>query len=353
MPGLKARGLFLMEPRGLAMRGFELPEPVAGQARIRVAGCGLCHTDIGFFDGSVQPRHKLPLILGHEISGTVDEAPAPFEHLVGRDVIVPAVIPCDGCALCRSGHDNACSAQVMPGNDVHGGFATHVVVPARHLVVLDEERGGYSLPELAVVADAVTTPFQALHRAGVQTGDLVVVIGVGGIGTYAVQIAAALGARVAAIDIDPTKLERLRCFGAQWTFNPRECDARSVKQRLIEEGCDNTARWRIFEMSGTAAGQEFAWKLLPPAGTLGVIGFTLDCPKIRLSKLMALDATAFGSWGCSPRLYAGALELVTSGRVDLRPFVEVQPLGRAPELFDRMSEHDDQAVARRAVLVPC
>ena len=342
-----------MEPGGLAMQAFDIPEPAPGEARIRVAGCGLCHTDIGFFDGSVQPRHALPLVLGHEITGTVDEAPAPFEHLVGREVIVPAIIPCDRCALCQAGHENACGAQIMPGNDVHGGFATHVVLPARHLVALGEERGGYSLPELAVVADAVTTPYQALHRAGVQRGDLVVVIGAGGIGTYAVQIAAALGASVAAVDIDPSKLERLRCFGASWIFDPRASDARSVKRRLIEEGCENTARWRILEMSGTAAGQEFAWALLPAAGTLGVVGFTMDRPKIRLSKLMALDATAFGSWGCSPRLYPAALELVTSGRIDLRPFVEVHPLGRAQELFDRMSGGHDPGVARRAVLAPC
>ncbi len=351
MSNAMARGVFLTAPGELEMRGFDLPEPASGEAVVRVAGCGLCHTDVGFYGGSVTPRHGLPLILGHEITGTVDSAPAPFGNLVGRDVVVPAVIPCDECDLCRSGHDNACGAQVMPGNDTHGGFATHVVVPARHLIPLGEERGGYSLAELAVIADAVTTPYQALQRAGVESGDVVIVIGVGGIGTYAVQLAAALGAHVAAVDIDPSKLERLRCFGAGWTFDARAIDARAVRTRLLEEASTNTARWRILEMSGTASGQEYASKLLPPAGTLGVIGFTMDRPSIRLSNLMALDATAFGSWGCSPSLYPAVLDLVTAGRVSLREFVEVHPIGRAPELFEQM--HAPGGLARRAVLVPC
>lgn len=351
MTGVMARGLFLINPRELETRRFDVPRPAPGEARVRVAGCGLCHTDVAFYDGSVKPRHDLPLILGHEISGVVDQAPEPFGHLVGRDVIVPAVIPCDECVLCRSGHDNACAAQIMPGNDAHGGFATHVVVPARHLVALGEERGGYSLPELAVIADAVTTPYQALHRAGVESGDVVIVIGVGGIGTYAVQIATALGAHVAAVDVDPAKLERLRCFGARWAFDARDVDARAVRTQLLDEASTNTARWRIFEMSGTVSGQEYAWKLLPPAGTLGVIGFTMDRPNIRLSSLMALDATAFGSWGCSPRHYEAVLDLVVTGRVSLREFVEVHPIGRAPELFEQM--HSSGGLTRRAVLVPC
>ena len=153
MPTVNARGLFLTEPRALEMRDFDVPEPTAGDVCIRVAGCGLCHTDIGFFGGDVRPRRDLPLILGHEITGVVESAGESFGHLVGREVVVPAVIPCDDCDLCHSGHDNACSRQIMPGSDVHGGFATHVVVPGRHLILLSDERGGYTLAELAVVAE--------------------------------------------------------------------------------------------------------------------------------------------------------------------------------------------------------
>jgi 6-hydroxycyclohex-1-ene-1-carbonyl-CoA dehydrogenase len=271
--------------------------------------------------------------------------------LLGCDVIVPAVIPCGRCDLCRAGHDNACANQLMPGNHADGGFATDIIVPGRSLVRLGGERGGYELADLSVVADAVTTPYQALRRASVEAGDLVVIVGAGGIGTYGVQIARALGARTAVIDVDPAKLARLDAFEPAWRFNPREVDAAAVRRQLLAESGTSTSRWKIFEMSGTVAGQEFAWGLLGPASTLGVIGFTMDKPQIRLSNLMALDARAFGSWGCSPRLYGEALDLVFSGKVTLRPFIERLPLTQGPALFERLAARHDGG-GRRAILVP-
>lgn len=344
-----AKGLFLAEPNRLEIREFALPQPAPDEAVVRVAGCGLCHTDISFYTGAVKTRHPLPLILGHEISGTVERASPPFDALVGHHVIVPAVLPCGRCDLCEAGRDNACTAQVMPGNHIHGGFATHLVVPVRHLVPL-EFLNGHRLQDLAVVADAVTTPYQALNRARVRSGDLAIVIGIGGIGTFAVQIARALGAQVAAVDVADDRLARADALGARWTFNARTIDAKTIKATLLNASHISTARWRILEMSGTAAGQELAWSLLVPASTLGVIGFTMDRPEIRLSNLMAFDAVAFGSWGCSPRHYPEVVQMVLMNRIRLEPFVEWHPLDEAPELFARLAtgEHPE----KRPILIP-
>jgi 6-hydroxycyclohex-1-ene-1-carbonyl-CoA dehydrogenase len=174
----------------------------------------------------------------------------------------------------------------------------------------------------------------------------VVIVGVGGIGTYAVQIAVAFGAEVAAIDVDSGKRARAALLGARWTFDPATIDARAIKKLLGGQSSACSARWRVLEMSGTVKGQELAWSLLPPAGTLGIIGFTMDKPDIRLSNLMALDATAFGSWGCSPRHYQQAVDLVLSGRIQVAPFVERQPLASGAHFFE--AAHG----ARRVVLVP-
>lgn len=344
-----AVGLVCSAPGQLEIRDIRLPDPAPGQALVRVAGCGLCHTDINFYSGAVRTRRPLPLVFGHEVAGTVISAPG-FEHLAGRIVIVPAVMPCGSCDLCRHGRDNACASQIMPGNDIDGGFASHVVVPARHLVEVGDA-GALEPYQLAVVADAVTTPYQALKRACVQTGDLVVVVGVGGIGTYAVQIARAFGAEVAAIDVSFERRETAAMLGARWTFDPAAGDARTVKKQLLRETGISTARWRVLEMSGTARGQEFAWTLLPPAGTLGVIGFTMDKPDIRLSNLMALDATVFGSWGCSPRLYPDAIALVTSGAVQVTPFIEPHALADGPALFEAIAARHE-STRRRPVLIP-
>jgi 6-hydroxycyclohex-1-ene-1-carbonyl-CoA dehydrogenase len=88
-----------------------------------------------------------------------------------------------------------------------------------------------------------------------------------------------------------------------------------------------------------------------PAATLGVIGFTMDKPQVRLSNLMALDAQAFGSWGCSPSLYVEAIALVTSGQVTLRPFIERRPIADGPDLFAQLAD-SHAGPERRAILIP-
>ena len=107
--------------------------PGDGEVVIAVAGCGVCHTDLGYLFDGVRTNHPLPLTLGHEISGRVAAAGAAAESWLGRAVIIPAVLPCGVCETCRNGRPNICRKQAMPGNDIHGGFASHIVVPARGL----------------------------------------------------------------------------------------------------------------------------------------------------------------------------------------------------------------------------
>ena len=160
----------------------------AGEVLVKVAGCGVCHTDLGFYYDGVRTNHPLPLTLGHEISGRVVETSSGSEEWQGRAVIVPAVMPCGECELCKKGRSSICRNQKMPGNDIQGGFASHIVVPAKGLCLVDEvrlEKAKLTLADVSVIADAVTTPYQAAVRAGVGEGDLAVVVGVGGIGDYA------------------------------------------------------------------------------------------------------------------------------------------------------------------------
>ena len=117
--------------RPLEVREVTLAAPADTEVVVKVAACGVCHTDIGFWLDGVPTKKALPLTLGHEISGKVVKAGAEFTHLLGRDVIIPAVIPCGSCDLCRQGRGNICRRQVMPGNDMDGGFAEYVLVPGR------------------------------------------------------------------------------------------------------------------------------------------------------------------------------------------------------------------------------
>jgi 6-hydroxycyclohex-1-ene-1-carbonyl-CoA dehydrogenase len=344
--------LRLLEPGGaLELSDLPVPEPGWDEVLLRVAGCGVCHTDVGFWREGVPTRGKLPLTLGHEISGTVVAAGSDGRHLLGREAIVPSVIPCGECALCRSGRGNVCPNQIMPGNDLDGGFAEFVRVPARGLCLV-EERGPYSLAELAVVADAVTTPYQAVERSGLGEGELAIVVGVGGVGTYCVQIAAARGAKVVAIDVEPRRLEVASDLGAGLVLDASVAEFRTMKARIREAAREWGVPghgWKVFECSGGVAGQETAFGLLSPAGVLMVVGFTLERGSFRLSNLMALDATAQGTWGCLPELYPKALEMVTRGLVTLEGLVETHPLSDGPRVLQDFAEH---RLSRRAILVP-
>ena len=353
---ITAHRWMMTEPgKPLERQEFEITAPAAGEVVVQVAGCGVCHTDLGYYYDGVRPNHALPLALGHEISGVVTAAGADVEHWIGQSVIVPAVIPCGECDVCRRGRGTICPDQKMPGNDIQGGFASHITVPAYGLCPVDLARlnsAGMTLPDLSVVADAMTTPYQAAVQAGVKDGDFAVVIGAGGVGGYAVQVAAALGATVVALDVDDAKLEAVAGCGAAVTLNTRDLDARAVKKAVADfakEAGHAATEWIIFECSGTGAGQATAYSLLNRGATLCVVGFTMDKLELRLSNLMAFHARALGNWGCPPELYPGALDLVLDGKVKVAPFVEQHPLDDINQVFEAAHNHE---LKRRAVLVP-
>jgi 6-hydroxycyclohex-1-ene-1-carbonyl-CoA dehydrogenase len=293
------------------------------------------------------------LILGHEISGRVVDAGSQAAEWLGRSVIVPAVIPCGACEACKAGRPAICRKQFVPGNDGHGGFATHVLVPARGLcAVPDSLPKGITLEMLSVVADAVTTPYEALTRADVGGDDLVVIVGVGGIGGFAVQIAAAFGATVIAIDVDDDKLALAHTHGAQFTMNPRQLGPKAIKDS-VRGVSRETGRGRIgtkiFEMSGTTAGQQTAFNLLDFGSYLGIVGHTADKTEVRLSNLMTFDATVRGNWGCSPEHYPAALALVLERKVRLDAFIDIHPLEELPELLAAVARRE---LRRRVIVTP-
>jgi 6-hydroxycyclohex-1-ene-1-carbonyl-CoA dehydrogenase len=329
--------------------------PGAGEVLVEVAGCGVCHTDLGFYYGGVRTRHELPLTLGHEISGRVVATDSGAETWQDKAVIIPAVMPCGDCDVCRRGMGNICSKQLMPGNDMHGGFASHIVVPAHGLCQVDEQRLSevdLGLADVSVLADAVTTPYQSAVQLDVQPGDLAIVVGVGGVGGYAVQIASAMGAKVVAIDVVQEKLDKLTGYGADLILNAREISGRDLKKTVKAFARENGLRqteWKILECSGTGAGQGTAFGLLTFGARLAVVGFTMEKVDVRLSNLMAFHAHAFGNWGCLPEYYPAALDMVLEGKVSMKPFIRQFPLSRINDVFTAVHAHE---IDQRAVMVP-
>lgn len=336
----------------LVPRTVNVPDPGPTEAVVEVLACGLCHTDLGYADGSVPTRKPLPIVLGHEAVGTVIAAGNDFGELVGSAVLVPAVLPCGQCAFCLSGRGNACPNQKMPGYDIDGAFATHFVVPAKPLVPLGPELGTVNLRSLSVVADAVSTAFQAVRRSGLAPGDLAIVVGAGGVGGFVIQIAGALGAHVVACDIAAERLKLMSSHGAEEAVNLSTIDFKEVRKHIRALGAKlniPTMRYRIFECSGRPAGQLTAFGLLERGCTMMQVGYTPEKVEVRLSNLMAFDATIHGTWGCPTEAYPEVLRMIAQGQVKLEPFVEHGPMSKVNDYLDAMAAH---RLERRVVMDP-
>jgi len=330
-----------------------VPELNEGEVLVQVAGCGVCHTDLGYFYHSVPTVTKAPLTLGHEVSGVIV---AGDEKYIGKEVIIPAVMPCNNCPICNEERGNRCLAQKMPGNSmgIFGGFSSHIPVPVKDLCLV-EDRGDFKLEELAVIADAATTPYQACVRADLKEGDNVIVIGAtGGVGVYMTQMAKAFGAKtVIGIARNEEKLQRALKYGADFVINSTDKDAKTVKNEFKalckENGLPHNYGWKIFEVTGTKPGQEMALTLLSFTGKLIVIGFGMQKNEYSISRLMAFDADIIGTWGCLPKYYSNVLKWVLDGTIQLKPFVETRPMSQIKDSFE---EAKAGKLMKRIVLMP-
>ncbi len=347
----------MTEPGKLLKTRIPTPALAAGEALVKVAGCGVCHTDLSYFYMGVPTVQKPPLSLGHEVSGVVVAAhESTAARVLGKEVIIPAVLPCNKCELCKTGRGNRCLAQKMPGNSmgIYGGYSSHIPVPAADLCIVGN-RGSIPLEHLSVVADAVTTPYQAAIRARLTAGDRVIIIGAaGGVGSFMTQVAKGMGAAaVIGIDINEEKLEFMKGYGADFTINPKGKSAKEVKEAFKafckEKGLPSNYGWKIFEVTGSKPGQELALSLLSFTGTLVVVGYGSDETSYMLSKLMAFDAELIGTWGCLPEYYPKVLEMCVDGRITLGPFVETRPMSQIEQVFD---EAHHGKLKRRVILTP-
>jgi 6-hydroxycyclohex-1-ene-1-carbonyl-CoA dehydrogenase len=179
-----------------------------------------------------------------------------------------------------------------------------------------------------------------------------VIVGAGGVGGFGVQIAAALGAAVVAIDVDQQRLDLASRHGAGLVLDASSTDLKGLKaavRSFSKESARKGIGLKIFEMSGTPAGQSTAFGLLDHGAYLAVVGFTPKPVELRLSNLMAFDATARGNWGCPPDQYPAVLRLVLEGKVALAPFIEFHALEEAPAILEAVAKH---SLRRRVILQP-
>jgi 6-hydroxycyclohex-1-ene-1-carbonyl-CoA dehydrogenase len=336
--------LFHGPGRPLTIEERAVPRPGSGEILVKVAACGVCHTDLHYLDHGVKTFKAPPLILGHEPSGTIVEAgPQAGSFRTGERVLLPAVLTCGVCRLCRLGRENICEAMKMFGNHVDGAYAEYVVAPAKDVFRLPD---GVPLEEGSIIADALSTPFHAVTRRGeVRPGDLVAVFGCGGVGMNVVQIAAAAGGRVVAVDLSEEKLALARRFGAAEVVHPPSAgDAAKAVRRLTDGGADVA-----FEAIGLPATIRQALDSVRSGGRLVIVGYASEEVPIAAGRVMFREVTVLGSLGCRPVDYPPLIRMVADGRLKVKELVTHQfPLERINEAFDLLR----RGQALRSIVLP-
>lgn len=341
--GLRAALLQAGESR-FELGEIPAPEPGPGQVRVRIGGAGACHSDLHILhDAARRPAPGAePWILGHENAGWVDAlGPGAGGFEIGEPVAVFGGWGCGHCPVCLAGEEQLCDPRRWVGIGVAGGYTEQLLVPAtRHLVAID----GLDPAEFAPLTDAALTPYRAVRKAmpRLVPGTTAVVIGVGGLGQFGVQLLKALTpAKVVAVELSEAKRKLAGELGAD---------------QVIDAEGDPAAEIRRFAgPEGPAAVLDFVGVDSTVALTLGTVGRKGLAVIVGLGRGSApfsfasngVEATVTTSnWGSRTEL-AEVVELARAGIISTR--VERRDLAEINEVFDRLGSGQ---IEGRAVLVP-
>ena len=303
----------------LRIEDVDSPKIGPWDALVRVKACGICGSDLHIIEGKVPgyPR-KFPIILGHEAAGEIAAVGQEVRDLVEGDRVALCYYnnTCGNCRFCRTGRENLCSKFVRLGIDVDGSFAEYVRAQASYLLRLPKE---LSYEEGAALTDAVATPYHAVVKLGkVGVGDDVAIIGVGGVGMSAVQLAKLSGARkVIAVDISEQNLDWARSFGADETVNAREGDpVKRVFEITGGVGVD-----AAFEVVGLPQTMEQAFNCVKTGGRMVIVGVTSELLSFSPRRMQFNEIRMMGSKAFTRTDIADVIELARTGRIKVKPLI--------------------------------
>lgn len=303
----------------------DVPDPSIGpdDALVQVMACGIDGTDLKLLDGFGYTP-ELPFIMGHEPAGVVRQVGSAVTSVKPGDrVITYNFFTCGACPLCLTGREQLCPnmAGVLGVRDVPGGYAEFLKIPARQVVRLPE---GIPWHDAAVLCDAGITAFHAVDRARLTLGEAVVIVGVGGVGSFAVQFARLSGGRVIAVDQTEEKTARAVELGADVAINASEQDiAASVRQLTGGWGADC-----VIDIVGKEATLAAGMDALCPGGRLVVVGYTPDTYPLNGKSLAQRELEIIGTRCGRKQDLIDVVRLAAEGKTqsivtDLYPFDQV------------------------------
>jgi propanol-preferring alcohol dehydrogenase len=325
---------------------IELPRVGTDDVLIRIRAAGICHSDAHYRAG-VSPVAHLPLTLGHEVAGVVEETGSSVTKFkTGDRVCVHYLVTCGTCEFCRAGTEQFCRSAEMIGKHRDGGFAEFIVVPERSVFRLPDE---IPFEQGAILMCSSATSLHALNKARFRAGETVAVFGVGGLGVSAVQLAVHLGAgKVFAVDINPAKLRLASQFGAV-PVNARERDAvEQIREMTAGAGVDVA-----LELVGLPLTMRQALQSLAKLGRAALVGLTRKTFEIApYSDLLNKEAEIIGVSDHLASEIPVLLDLARTGKLDLsQGIIRTVPLeaGAVNDTLDSLEQFGDNV--RVAILL--
>ncbi|MGA2319457.1 MAG: alcohol dehydrogenase [Solirubrobacteraceae bacterium] len=307
----------------------EVPEPGRGEALVRVQACGICHSDSYAKEGGF-PGVSYPLVPGHEIAGVIDSLGADVHGWqAGQRVGVGWFGGnCGYCGPCRRGDLIDCRNMEIPGITRDGGYADYVLVKASALALIPEE---LAAEDAAPLLCAGVTTYNALRHSGARGGDLVAILGLGGLGHLGVQFAAKLGFHTVAIARGREKEELARRLGARHYIDSTVQDPAAELSRLGGARIVLATVTSAPAMTAVIAG-------LGVHGSLVIVGVSMEPMQVPPALLIGGSKSIAGHASGSSRDSEDALAF--SVLADVRPMIETLPLERAAEAYERMMSGD-------------
>ena len=318
---------------------IEVPTPGPGEVLVRVLACGICASDLHVAVGAT-PAGDLPQVLGHEAAGDVAAVGEGVDDwMVGDRVLVLPAWPCMRCPYCLGGRENLCRALRVPGVDVDGAQAGFTLADHRALTHVPRD---VPVAQAAILVDAVATPYHALKRAGVTQGSTVAVVGLGGLGMHAVQLARLAGAAtVVGVDVDPANLDRALEWGADAVVDASDGKPARRVRELTEGGVE-----KALEFVGRNESIDQAIKMLAPGGRAVVVGLTPEhLETLPSALLVSNELEVVGSFGSTMQDVDELVDLLDAGRLDLSRSVShtYEPEGFSAAL-QQLAERRDNPV---------
>lgn len=318
--------------RPLVIEDVPIPEPGYGEVLVRTKACGICGTDLHIIEGTGY-KPKLPHILGHEPSGVVEKLGEGTKRLkVGERVVPNIFFTCGECFYCRTNRETLCvNFRGALGVGVPGGYAEFFLAPERNLFTLPRN---IEFAEGGVIADAVVTAVHAVRRrAMARAGDVLLVIGLGGVGQSVIQVAKESGATVIAAGRRDVRLDRARKMGADHLVNSSSEDVGEASKSLTGgSGADI-----VIDNVGSRESVAQAISAVRKGGRIVMIGESDDSIPLSTFQLCTNEYEVIGSRSGGRQDTVESLQLVASGKVT--PYVSDRfPLGKVNEALRSIEE---------------